>query len=117
MPTWRRPAPGTARRSARRPSPPRSQCPTPPRSPCPTPPRGPCPTLPRGPCPTPPRGPRPTPLTARGECRLPAPDPRDAQAILQSLQAGVVPRRGLQHLAVGRVAEVRQALAELEALR
>ncbi len=43
--------------------------------------------------------------------------PRDAQGILQSLQAGVVPRTGLQHLAVGRVAEIRQALAELEVLR
>ena len=43
--------------------------------------------------------------------------PREAQAILQSLQAGVVPRAGLQHLAVGRVAEVRQALAELDVLR
>ena len=41
---------------------------------------------------------------------------REAQAVLQSLQAGVVPRDGLQHLAVGRVAEVRQALWELEAL-
>jgi len=48
---------------------------------------------------------------------LPEVAPRDAQAILQSLQAGVVPRTGLQHLAVGRVAEVRQALAELEVLR
>ncbi len=42
---------------------------------------------------------------------------REAQGILQSLQAGVVPRAGLQHLAVGRVAELRQALGELEVLR
>ena len=47
----------------------------------------------------------------------PATAARDAQAILQSLQAGVVPRRGLEHLAVGRAAEVRQALGELEVLR
>ena len=45
------------------------------------------------------------------------PAPRDAQAIVQSLQAGVVPRTGLQHLAVGRVGEIRQALAELDVLR
>ncbi len=43
--------------------------------------------------------------------------PREAQAVLQSLQAGVVPRSGLHHLAVGRVAELRQALAELDVLR
>lgn len=48
---------------------------------------------------------------------MPEPPVRDAQAILQSLQAGVVPRAGLHHLAVGRVPEVRQALAELEVLR
>lgn len=47
---------------------------------------------------------------------MPEVAPREAQAILQSLQAGVVPRAGLQHLAVGRVAELRQALAELEVL-
>jgi hypothetical protein len=40
----------------------------------------------------------------------------EAQAILQSLQAGVVPRAGLQHLAVGRVDEVRQLLRELQAV-
>lgn len=48
---------------------------------------------------------------------MPEVAPREAQAILQSLQAGVVPRAGLQHLAVGRVAELRQALAELDVLR
>ncbi len=41
----------------------------------------------------------------------------EAQAVLQSLQVGVVPHDGLQHLAVGRVAELRQALRELEVLR
>lgn len=44
------------------------------------------------------------------------PTAHEAQAILQSLQAGVVPRSGLQYLAVGRVAEVRQLLAELQAV-
>ena len=44
------------------------------------------------------------------------PNAREAQAILQSLQAGVVPRAGLHHLAVGRVGEVRQLLRELEAV-
>ncbi len=39
-----------------------------------------------------------------------------AQGVLQSLQVGVVPHEGLQHLAVGRVAEVRQSLRELEVL-
>lgn len=48
---------------------------------------------------------------------MPEVPPREAQAILQSLQAGVVPRAGLHHLAVGRVAELRQALAELEVVR
>lgn len=41
---------------------------------------------------------------------------QEAQAVLQSLQAGVVPHAGLQHLAVGRVAELRQALGELGVL-
>ncbi len=45
------------------------------------------------------------------------PAEHEAQAILQSLQAGVVPRAGLQHLAVGRAAEVRQALRELRAVQ
>ena len=40
-----------------------------------------------------------------------------AQSVLQSLQVGVVPHDGLQHLAVGRVAELRQSLRELEVLR
>lgn len=48
----------------------------------------------------------------------PAPSrPHEIRSLLQSLQAGVVPRGGLQHLAVGRVAELRQALAELQVLR
>ena len=36
--------------------------------------------------------------------------------MLQSLQAGVVPHAGLQHLAVGRVPELRHTLAELDVL-
>ncbi len=40
----------------------------------------------------------------------------EVQAVLQSLQVGVVPQTGLQHLAVGRVPELRQALGELEVL-
>lgn len=33
--------------------------------------------------------------------------PRDRDAIIQSLQAGLVPRRGLQHIQVGRAQEVK----------
>lgn len=40
--------------------------------------------------------------------------PRDRDAILQSLRAGVVPRSGQQHIQVGRVAEVRSVLADIE---
>lgn len=39
--------------------------------------------------------------------------PRDSQAILQSLAGGVVPRRGLQYVVVGRQAEVEQVLRDL----
>ena len=40
--------------------------------------------------------------------------PRDRDAILQSLRAGVVPRRGQQHIQVGRAAEVQALLRDLE---
>ena len=39
--------------------------------------------------------------------------PRDRDAILQSLAAGVVPRRGLQHVQVGRAKEVSALLGDL----
>ena len=39
---------------------------------------------------------------------------RDRDAILQSLAAGVVPRRGLQHVQVGRAREVSALLSDLE---
>lgn len=40
--------------------------------------------------------------------------PRDRDAILQSLSAGVVPRRGQQHIQVGRVEEVKAILRDLD---
>lgn len=40
--------------------------------------------------------------------------PRDRDAILQSLSAGVVPRRGLQHIQVGRAGEVKALLLDLD---
>ncbi len=40
--------------------------------------------------------------------------PRDRDAILQSLAAGVVPRRGLQHVQVGRANEVSALLGDLD---
>lgn len=40
--------------------------------------------------------------------------PRDRDAILQSLSAGVVPRRGLHHIQVGRANEVAALLRDLE---
>jgi hypothetical protein len=40
--------------------------------------------------------------------------PRERDALLQSLRAGVVPRVGQQHVQVGRVAEVRAMLADVE---
>lgn len=40
--------------------------------------------------------------------------PRDQSAILQSLRAGVVPRRGFQHIQVGRAREVESLTADLE---
>ncbi len=40
--------------------------------------------------------------------------PRDRDAILQSLRAGVVPRVGQQHIQVGRASEVRALLGDLD---
>lgn len=39
---------------------------------------------------------------------------RDRDAIIQSLQAGLVPRRGLQHIQVGRANEVKAATEDLD---
>ena len=39
---------------------------------------------------------------------------RDRQAILKALRAGVVPRVGLQHIQVGRKAEVQSILRDLD---
>ncbi|WP_113717611.1 ATP-binding protein [Arthrobacter dokdonensis] len=43
--------------------------------------------------------------------------PRERDAILQSLRAGVVPRAGQQHIQVGRVHEVRALLNDIERIR
>ncbi|HJX28999.1 MAG TPA: ATP-binding protein [Thermoanaerobaculia bacterium] len=43
--------------------------------------------------------------------------PRDRDIILQSLRAGVVPRRGHQHIQVGRAEEIRTLLRDLERIR
>ena len=40
--------------------------------------------------------------------------PKDRDAILQSLRAGVVPRRGLQHIQVGRVGELQAFIKDIE---
>lgn len=40
--------------------------------------------------------------------------PKERDAILQSLRAGVVPRGGLQHIQVGRASEVRATIADIE---
>lgn len=40
--------------------------------------------------------------------------PRERDAILQSLRAGVVPRTGQQHIQVGRVAEVKALVSDIE---
>lgn len=42
---------------------------------------------------------------------------RDRDAILRSLRAGVVPRRGHQHIQVGRADEIRALLGDLESIR
>ncbi|AGW14197.1 ATP-binding protein [Megalodesulfovibrio gigas] len=44
----------------------------------------------------------------------PAIKPKDRDAILQSLRAGVAPRVGLQHIQVGRVDEIKALVADLE---
>jgi hypothetical protein len=43
--------------------------------------------------------------------------PRDRDAILQSLRAGVVPRRGHQHIQVGRAEEIAALLRDLDRIR
>jgi hypothetical protein len=45
---------------------------------------------------------------------LPPIKPRERDGVLQALKAGVVPRIGLQHIAVGRSGEIRQALSDLD---
>src|SRR5690606_26090914 len=42
---------------------------------------------------------------------------KDSAAILQSLGGGVVPRTGLEHIVVGRKAEIEQFLRELETVK
>lgn len=42
--------------------------------------------------------------------------PRDRDAILQSLKAGVVPRRGQQHFQVGRAEEVKALVRDIESI-
>src|SRR3712207_3673328 len=39
--------------------------------------------------------------------------PRDRDAVLQSLRAGVVPRAGLQHIAVGRPDEINSLIKDI----
>jgi hypothetical protein len=55
------------------------------------------------------------------EPQPPTPDtrirPRDRDTILQSLRAGVVPRRGHQHIQVGRAEEVRALVEDIERIR
>ena len=43
--------------------------------------------------------------------------PRDRDAILQSLRAGVMPRRGHQYIQVGRAEEIQALLADLDRIR
>lgn len=45
---------------------------------------------------------------------LPPIKPRERDGVLQALRAGVVPRGGLQHIAVGRAGEIAQMLSDLE---
>ena len=40
--------------------------------------------------------------------------PRERDAIMQALRAGVVPRLGQQHIQVGRVAEVKALLGDID---
>ena len=44
----------------------------------------------------------------------PAIRPRERDAIIQSLRAGVVPRTGQQHFQVGRVEDVKALIADLD---
>ena len=44
----------------------------------------------------------------------PAVSTRDRDAVLQALRAGVVPRRGLQHIQVGREAEITAIVADID---
>jgi hypothetical protein len=44
---------------------------------------------------------------------LPTIKPKERDGVLQALRAGVVPRIGLQHIAVGRAGEIEQMLADL----
>jgi hypothetical protein len=45
---------------------------------------------------------------------LPPIRPRERDAVLQALRAGVVPKAGLQHIAVGRAGEIAQLLGDIE---
>lgn len=42
---------------------------------------------------------------------------KDSAAILQSLGGGVVPRIGLEHIVVGRKAEIEQFMRELQTIK
>lgn len=50
-------------------------------------------------------------MNAPAVSRIP---PKDRDAILQSLRAGVVPRRGLQHIQVGRVGELQAFIKDID---
>lgn len=43
--------------------------------------------------------------------------PRDRDAVIQSLRAGVIPKAGLQHIQVGRVREIQALLKDVERIR
>jgi hypothetical protein len=51
------------------------------------------------------------------EALTPTIRPRDRDAILQSLRAGVVPRRGHQHIQVGRAEELQAVLRDVERIQ
>jgi hypothetical protein len=58
-----------------------------------------------------------TRLTVVAGDGAPVPDrirPKDRDAILQALRAGVVPRAGLQHIQVGRVGEVKEVVCDID---
>jgi len=102
--------------------------PTPPPSPSPSPSQAPAPAPEESlapPAATPAPGPAPAPeasqappAPAPAAAPAPAPasgiKPRERDAILQSLRAGVVPRMGLRHLQVGRRDEVAAVLSDLD---